>query len=127
MYGLAYVLVPRKFDSLQSELDRTLAAFKRGGEDDFPREMLRFDDATEWLLRLHQSSFRYKPDGGLSGLAADVSYDLSLIKLSGHLKACRLDRFEGTFAELEPDFDAFVTASRAMKRATPKPAVMVDG
>jgi hypothetical protein len=40
MCDLAYVLVPRQFDSLQSELDRTLAAFKRGGEGDFPREKL---------------------------------------------------------------------------------------
>jgi len=108
MYGLAYVLVPRQFDSLQSELDRTLAAFKRGGKDDFPREKLGFDDATAWLLRLHQSRFRYNPDRTLSWLAADVSYDLSLTKLTEHLTACRLDHFEGTFAELEPDFDAFV-------------------
>ena len=108
MYGLAYVLVPRQFNSLQSELDRTLAAFKRGGEDDFPRDKLKFDDATEWLLRLHQSSFRYNPDRSLSGLAADISYDLSVTKLNEHLTACRLDRFEGTLAELEPDFDAFV-------------------
>ena len=108
MYGLAYVLVPRQFDSLQSELDRALATFKRGGKDDFPRDKLKFDDGTEWLLRLHQSRFRYGPARGLSGLASDLSYDLSLVKLAEHMKACRLDRFEGTFAELEPDFDDFV-------------------
>lgn len=108
MYGLAYVLVPSRFESLQSELDRALAAFKRGGKGDFPCDKLIFDDSTEWLLRLHQSSFRYNPDRGLTGLAANASYDLSLTKLTEHLTACRLDGFEGTFAELEPDFDAFV-------------------
>jgi hypothetical protein len=33
---------------------------------------------------------------------------LRLLKLSEHMAACRLSEFEGTFAELEPDFDAFV-------------------
>jgi len=44
---IGYVLVPRKFESLQAELDSTLAPFRRGGEDDFPREKLAFDDVTD--------------------------------------------------------------------------------
>ena len=31
-----------------------------------------------------------------------------MASLKEHLSACALDRFEGTFAEIEPDFDAFV-------------------
>ena len=108
MFGLAYVLIPRKFKSLQVELDRTLAPFKRGGEADFPREKLAFDDATDRLARLHRVHFRYDPDRSLSLREHDISYDLRLHKLAEHLAACRLDRFEGTFAEIEPDFDAFV-------------------
>jgi hypothetical protein len=109
MYGLAYVLIPSQFASLQAELDRTLAPFMRGGEQDFPREKLAFDDATDALTQLHRASFRYNPDGSLTWLdPADVSYDLCLTSLEEHLAACALDEFEGTFAEIEPDFDAFV-------------------
>src|SRR5262245_66002899 len=53
MYGLAYVLFPKQFASLQAELDRTLAPFMRGSEQDFPREKLAFYDATDALTRLH--------------------------------------------------------------------------
>jgi hypothetical protein len=110
MYGLAYVIIPARFESLQAELDQTLAPFRRGGEDVFPRERLAFDDATKDLRLLHGARFRYNPDGSLRWLAGDAaaSYDLSLTALSEHMKACRLDSFEGTFAEIEPDFDTFV-------------------
>jgi hypothetical protein len=110
MYGLAYVIIPAQFESLQAELDRTLAPFQRGGEDVFPRERLAFRDATEGLGLLHGARFRYNPDGKIEWLAGDAmrSYDLELTALAEHLKACRLDNFEGTFAEIEPDFDTFV-------------------
>lgn len=111
MYGLAYVLVSSRFASLQSELDQTLARFRRGGDDVFPRAKLTFDDATDSLRRLHRTKFRYNPDGSVRWLdidAASLSFDLRLLKLSEHMAACRLGEFEGTFAELEPDFDAFV-------------------
>ena len=110
MYGLAYVIIPARFESLQAELDRTLAPFRRGSEDLFPRERLAFEDATEELRLLHRRRFRYNPDGSVAWSIADASasYDLSLTALSDHMKACRLDTFEGTFAEIEPDFDTFV-------------------
>jgi hypothetical protein len=109
VYGLAFVLIPSSFHTLQAELDQSLAPFKRGGEDVFPRSSLAFDDVTDALLTLHRSAFRYEcgrltwhdPD-------ADPYLDLSLRRLSEHLAACGLDAFQGTFAELEPDFDAFV-------------------
>jgi hypothetical protein len=110
MYGLAYTLVPSRFASLQSELDRTLARFRRGGDGAFPRDQLAFDDATDGLRRLHRVKFRYNSDGSVRWLDRDAAYsfDLRLSKLSEHMAACRLSEFEGTFAELEPDFDAFV-------------------
>jgi hypothetical protein len=93
MYGLAYVIIPARFESLQAELDRTLAPFQRGGEDVFPRERLAFKDATQDLHVLHGARFRYNPDGSLRWLAGDAaaSYDLSLTALSEHMKPCRLD------------------------------------
>jgi hypothetical protein len=111
MYGLAYVLVASGFVSLQSELDQTLARFRRGGDDAFPREKLAFDDATDSLTRLHHTKFRYDPDHSVRWLDSDdaaSSFELRLLKLTEHMAACRLSEFEGTFAELEPDFDAFV-------------------
>jgi hypothetical protein len=110
MYALAYVLIPQNFASLQAELDRTLAPFMRGGDDKFPRDKLAFDDATERLARLHRAAFRYDADGNLTWRDADAasSFDLRLGVLAEHMAACQLDAFEGTFAEIEPDFDAFV-------------------
>jgi len=110
MYGLAYVLLPRTFTSLQAELDRTLAPFKRGGEEEFPREKLAFDDATGPLTRLHGATVAFNRDGSLSLRDGDPtpSYDLRLSSLAEHLAACRLDTFEGKLAEIEPDFDRFV-------------------
>jgi hypothetical protein len=121
MYGLAYVLIPSRFASLQSELDRTLAPFRRGGDDTFPRAKLAFDDATDTLARLHRSKFRYNSDGSLSWLDSDapLSFDLRLSRLSEHMAACRLDEFEGTFAEIEPDFDAFVRRFTDFARRDP--------
>ncbi len=66
MYGLAYVLLPHRFSSLQVELERTLAPFKRGDEAEFPREKLAFDDATESLTRLHHATVHFNADGSLS-------------------------------------------------------------
>jgi hypothetical protein len=108
VYGLAFVLIPSTFHSLQVELDQSLAPFKRGGEDVFPRSSLAFDDVTDALLTLHRSAFRYESGKLRRHEAADPYLDLSLGRLSEHLAACGLDAFQGTFAELEPDFDAFV-------------------
>jgi hypothetical protein len=109
MYGLAYVLVPRSFTSLQAELDRTLAPFMRGGDESFPRAKLAFCDETDALEELHHTSFRYKPNGSVVWQSLDVSsYNLCFDRLREHMAACRLEAFEGTFAEIEPEFDAFV-------------------
>jgi hypothetical protein len=111
MFGLAYVFIPCAFTSLQSELDRALAAFKHGGEDDFPCEKLVFDDVTEGLRRLHRARLRCNPDESVTWLQPDLSYHvshLSLLKLNEHSRACQLDCFEGTLAEIEPDFEVFV-------------------
>jgi hypothetical protein len=109
MYGLAYVLIPARFGSLQGELDRTLAPFMRGGDGEFPRDKLAFDDVTEDLAQLHGTRVRFNPDGSLTWLhVKDASHELCLLRLKEHMAACALDRFEGTLAELEPDFDAFV-------------------
>lgn len=111
MYGLAYVIIPSSFDSLQSELDRTLARFRRGGEADFPREKLAFDDATDSLGDMHCGKFQRNEKGSMQWLGGGDGmslFYLDMSKLDEHMAACGLDTFEGTFAELEPDFDAFV-------------------
>src|SRR5580693_4707295 len=84
MYGLAYVIIPVNFASLQQELDRTLAPFMRGSDNNFPREKLAFDDATDELMRLHRAKFRYASDRSviwpLHG--GGPSFELDLAKLS---------------------------------------------
>jgi hypothetical protein len=112
MYGLAYVLLTSQHTSLQDLLDRSLARFHRGNETELPPEFLEFHDETEELAEMHRCRIRY--DNGMiqadaAGTAhADVLFHLDRRKLNDHLAACRLMNFEGAFAELEPDFDAFV-------------------
>lgn len=115
MYGLAYVLMSAGFQSLQDELDSALAPFERGVEKDFPRDKLAFDDLTPSLRALHESTFEWRPRGSVrwktvppTKEAAGMTFHLDLRRLDEHFAACNLDRFEGTFAEVEPDFDAFV-------------------
>jgi len=38
MYGVAYVIIPVEFASLQAALDASLAPFRRGGLEDFSRD-----------------------------------------------------------------------------------------
>lgn len=122
MYGLAYVLLPHGFTSLQAELDGTLAPFKRGGRDEFPPEKLAFDDATESLTHLHRATVQFNADGSLSCRDGDpiALYDLQLSRLAEHLAACQLDTFEGKLAEIEPDFDRFVRSFTDYRERDPQ-------
>jgi hypothetical protein len=109
MYGLAYVILPKQFEDLQSALDCSLAAFQRGGEDLFPRQLLSFEDLTTELAALHRS--RIKIANGrieLSDLTGVDGFLLSFSALLGHLTSCGVTVFDGPLIELEPDFDAFV-------------------
>ncbi len=109
MYGLAYVILGRTFGSLQEELDLSLAPFRRGGEERFSQSALTFDDVTGELKRLHSAAFEYK-DGAIAWdlEAASLSLALDLARLTEHLDALSFNGFQGTFAEVEPDFDRFV-------------------
>jgi hypothetical protein len=110
VYGLAYVLIPPAFKSLQAELDRSLASFMRGGDDVFPRSALAFDDVTDELARLHQIAFTYASKKVTwQAINHDCAYYLRSERVLEHLDACGIDHFEGTLAELEPSFDAFVS------------------
>jgi hypothetical protein len=109
MFGLAHVLIPRRFESLQVELDSTLVPFRRGAKEDLPHEKLAFDGVTDGLVQLYRSKFwhdnggRFTWEGNHGG-----TYYLSTKALGEHLKARRLERFEGMLAEIEPDFETFV-------------------
>jgi hypothetical protein len=112
MYALAYVLLPPNHGALQMELDRALAAFERGGPDELPSYMLTFHDETDELVELHHTQFQYELiSGQLKATLPDTewgwSFHLRSDRLKAHMIACNLDRFTGTFAELEPDLDAF--------------------
>jgi hypothetical protein len=111
MYGLAFVFLSPDSGPLQDELNRTLAPFKRGGDDDFPRRLLTFDSSTPALTELHQGQVEWSRNGNGTrwlGPGHQGIYMLDSSKLREHLTACNLDKFTGTLAELEPDFDTFV-------------------
>ena len=112
MYGLAYVLLPAEYTSLQAELDRSLARFQRGDETELPAELLAFHDETDELAKMHLSRIWFDNGTIRAGVGhpedIDVLFHLDYGKLNEHFTACQLTKFEGSFLELEPDFDAFV-------------------
>lgn len=90
MYGLAYVIIPTEFASLQGVLDEALAAFRRGGSDDFPRENLAFDAVTDALRKLHASRLEFRLDGGglsIAGSDPALTYDLDSVGIRAFLEA----------------------------------------
>lgn len=110
MYGLAYVLIRPDFTSLQDELDRTLAAFKRGGEDDFPLDKLAFDDLTSWMKRVWREPLaveRSRSGLRIHGDDNHSSYLLETTAVHRFLEEQGVDRWEGRLSDVEPDFTNF--------------------
>ena len=110
-YGLAYVLIPASFASLQLELDHSLAPFRRGGRGDFPDEQLAFDDVTADLRRLHGATLTVELSerDGLAVRTATPNH-LHLINLGAIgalLRGQGVQKWSGRLLELEPDFDRF--------------------
>ncbi|BBU60393.1 hypothetical protein MSC49_03280 [Methylosinus sp. C49] len=109
MYGLAYVIIPIEFASLQGALDETLAPFKRGGADVFPQEKLEFDDVTGALRLLHTTPLEFEAGNGLSIRGGDLEHvhDLDSEAVLRFLDAAGTRTWSGRLADVEPDFDAF--------------------
>lgn len=109
MYGLAYVIIPTEFASLQRALDDALSAFRRGGAAEFPREKLAFDDVTESLKRLHRTRLEISTGGGLRFGGEDLAlvHDLDHAAVRAFVDAAGTTSWSGRLADVEPDFDAF--------------------
>ena len=123
MYGVAYVIIPTDFASLQSILDATLAPFRRGGPDEFPREALAFDDVTNELRRLHYQPIGLKSRGTsvtLQGAELPISGDLDFDALSDFLQSTGAGSWSGCLADIEPDFDAFAHRFTTWKQRDPE-------
>jgi hypothetical protein len=109
MYGLAYVIIPIEFASLQGALDETLAPFKRGGADVFSHDKLEFDDVTDTLRLLHTTPLEFETGSGLSIRGEDLAlvHDLDSDAVRSFLDAAGTRAWSGRLADVEPDFDAF--------------------
>lgn len=111
MYGLAHVIIPTAFTSLQATLDETLAPFKRGGADDFPSDKLAFEDVTEALQKNHRTKFEFDiADGGglrIGGGDPVRLHHLDAAAIRAFLEAEGVRCWSGSFTDVEPDFDAF--------------------
>ena len=110
MYGIAYVIIPTEFESLQAALDEALAPFRRGGPDEFPREALAFDDVTDELAAAsppadHARGERRRRCPSKQRLASAGDFDFAA--LAEFLGATGAPLWSGSFADVEPDFDAF--------------------
>ena len=110
MYGIAYVIIPTEFESLQAALDEALAPFRRGGPDEFPREALAFDDVTDELRQLHRLPITLEAKGAGVVLQSNNSAsagDFDFAALAEFLGATGAPLWSGRFADVEPDLDAF--------------------
>lgn len=110
MYALAYVLLPADFSSLQDSLDRSLAPYKRGGEDDFALDQLAFDDDTAPLEEIWRAELDFdRTGGGLRyGDAPPLGpYMLDGLALRRFLDERGVDRWRGRLIDVEPDFTAY--------------------
>ena len=121
MYGVAYVIIPTEFASLQAALDDALAPFRRGGPGDLPREALVFDDVTEDLRRLHCLPIILKAEGaGVVLQSADVAgADFDFEALGDFLRASGTPAWSGHLVDVEPDFDAFARRFTVWKARDP--------
>jgi hypothetical protein len=121
MYGIAYVVIPTEFHSLQAVLDEALAPFRRGGVDDFPSDKLAFNDVTETIRRLHREAITLKSDGagiavvGGSTMGSDLDFDA----LREFLLTLCAPTWSGRLADVEPDLDAFSRRFTMWKRRDP--------
>src|ERR1700729_2608990 len=110
MYGIAYVIIPTEFESLQAALDEALAPFRRGGPNEFPREALAFDDVTGELRQLHRLPITLEAKAAGVALRSEDSTsgdDFDFAALAEFLAATGAPLWSGRFADVEPDLDAF--------------------
>ncbi|MFD2183959.1 hypothetical protein [Rhodoplanes azumiensis] len=113
MYGIAYVIIPAAFTSLQEELDRSLDPFRRGGPERFGWDKLAFEDAEPDLIRLFDAplDLEKQATGGLrlGGIDGAASYVVDASAVLKEMDRRGVSRWRGTFRDAEPDFDRFVT------------------
>jgi hypothetical protein len=109
MYGIAYVIIPTEFASLQAVLDEALAPFRRGGPDEFPRDKLAFDDVTDEIRKLQREAIELKwEDGRVVLQSKDMlvgAWDFD--GLTEFLRSTEAPTWSGRLADIDPDLDAF--------------------
>jgi hypothetical protein len=109
VYGIAYVIVPTKFASLQRVLDEALAPFRRGGPDEFPREKLAFDDVTDEIRKFQRQTIVLRSEEGQVVLQSEDlpagAWDFE--GLGQFLKSTGGPTWSGRLTDVEPDIDHF--------------------
>ncbi len=129
MYGIAYVIIPTEFESLQAALDEALAPFRRGGLDEFPREALAFDDVTGELRQLHRLPITLEAKGAGVVLQSNDSAsadDFDFAALAEFLAATGAPSWSGRFRRrrtgprrLRAPLHAMEGARRSSRRLRP--------
>ena len=121
MYGIAYVIIPTEFASLQSVLDEALAPFRRGGPDECPRAHLAFDDVTDEIRNFHDEQIELKWEDGKVVLRSKnmLAHGLDFGALGDLLTSTDLPSWTGRLADVEPDLDAFARRFTDWKQRDP--------
>ena len=107
MFGLAYVILPFTDRSPAEAITQSLARFQRGRQGDLPEEWLRFHDDTADLRTAYETPHTFtcenalRRDGGSDWL-------LSTVAIMTAMKERGRDVWTVCFADIEPDFAAFV-------------------
>lgn len=107
MFGLAYVILPFTDRSPADAITQSLARFQRGRRGDLPEEWLRFHDDTADLRTAYETTHTFSHD---KGLRRDGGSDwlLSTVAIMAAMKERGREHWTVRFADIEPDFAAFV-------------------
>ena len=107
MFGLAYVILPFSDQPPAEAIAQSLARFQRGGRGTVSEEWLRFRDETAELRKMYERTFSFRLDRGLRTDGDDDWY-LNSHAVTAAMKERGRDSWTVRFADIEPDFAAFV-------------------
>lgn len=108
MFGLAYVILPFSDRPPAEAITQSLARFQCSGRGTLPEEWLRFRDETAELRAVYERTYNFRLDRGLRTDGTCNDWYLSARAVIAAMEERGRDTWTVRFAEIEPDFAAFV-------------------
>lgn len=114
MFGLAYVILPFSPEAPAEAIRGSLARFKMGRRGDVPDSWLTFHDETAKLRECYERTYSFTRGQGLL-TDGELEKHLSVNAIVGAMEDRGRQNWTVRFADIEPDFSAFVQTYGALK------------